>query len=321
VTYEGAIIGTLPPGVYEGGDPLVIALNNAATAEAVQALLRHVRYENTNANLIQSPGPREITFTLTDGDGGDDTAGAAVTVDVTPVNDAPKILTDDISVASEGPGPYDTTVLGLIVSDVDSGVEDVFTLTVKASHGSLELGMLVDEDTDPQILEFHGTLQQINEAFASGVTYVASPEALPEDSDAVTFTVKDALGATDNINFIFNVTGVQAVDLEGTTKKDVIFATGHDDTLTGLAGNDTFVFSLGEQNFGADTIIGFKVGDIIGGERDKIMLIGGPAAFGQLDIDYGSGDAVITFDANSSITLPDVTGLTPENFVFRPGFA
>lgn len=165
-----------------------------------------------------------------------------------------------------------------------------------------------------------------NEAFASGVTYLASEQAGPTDSDAVTFTVEDALGATDTVNFIFNVTGALAVNLEGTTEKDVIFATGHSDTLSGYAGNDTFVFSLGEQNFGADTITDFKTGGAPGAEIDRIMLTNGWVDnFDDLDITEQGGDTVFNLTDEpggsvvGSITLQNVTGLTPENFIFQPG--
>ena len=62
------------------------------------------------------------------------------------------------------------------------------------------------------------------------------------DDDMVTFTVSGASGS-DTVNFVF----IQAakgpgLTLEGTSGKDVIFATEGSDTLTGGGGEDQFVF-------------------------------------------------------------------------------
>ena len=125
-----------------------------------------------------------------------------------------------------------------------------------------------------------------------------------------------------SVNFVFNVFGQPGVSLTGTPGKDVIFGTGENDTLTGDAGNDTFVFSFLEQNFGTDTITDFKVGGA-SGEMDKIMLINGPyESFEELEladaIDYieATGAAVIDVGVGA-ITLENVTGLTPDHFVFQ----
>jgi hypothetical protein len=82
------------------------------------------------------------------------------------------------------------------------------------------------------------------------------------------------------------------------------------------------VFSFLEQNFGTDTITDFKVGGA-SGEMDKIMLINGPyESFEELEladaIDYieETGAAVIDVGVGA-ITLENVTGLTPDHFVFQ----
>ena len=80
----------------------------------------------------------------------------------------------------------------------------------------------------------------------------------------VTLTVADGLGGTDTVNFIFNQAGEGPhIALQGTAIKDVIFATGYSDTLTGGASADQFVFTA---NSGHDTITDFTPG------QDRIDL-------------------------------------------------
>ena len=81
----------------------------------------------------------------------------------------------------------------------------------------------------------------------------------------VTLTVSDGLGHSDTVHFVFSEAGQGPVTLTGTSGKDVIFATGSDDTLTGGASADQFVFAPG-QNPSADTITDFTPG------QDRIDL-------------------------------------------------
>ena len=77
----------------------------------------------------------------------------------------------------------------------------------------------------------------------------------------MTLTVADSFGHTDRVHFIFNQGGAGPdVALTGTSGKDVIFATGHADTLTGGASADQFVFAP-ETSPSADTITDFKAGE------------------------------------------------------------
>ncbi len=66
ITFGGVLIGTKSGG--SGSAPLVIKLNNNATASAVQALLRNVQWKNTTNT--PSTLPRTVSVSLSDGDGG-----------------------------------------------------------------------------------------------------------------------------------------------------------------------------------------------------------------------------------------------------------
>ena len=72
--------------------------------------------------------------------------------------------------------------------------------------------------------------------------------------------MSDGHGHFDTVHFVFNEAGQGPVTLTGTSGKDVIFATGSDDTLTGHAGADQFVFAP-QQNPSADTITDFTPGE------------------------------------------------------------
>jgi hypothetical protein len=72
LTYGGVAIGTFTGG--SSTTALVITLNAAADAEAVQTLLRSIEFTNTAFSL--SLLPRTIKATLTDGDGGTSVAAS-----------------------------------------------------------------------------------------------------------------------------------------------------------------------------------------------------------------------------------------------------
>jgi hypothetical protein len=222
-----------------------------ADAAAVAALTEAIRFSSSSPD--QTGDTRQVTFTLDDGSGtaggGDNTDSfvANVTVDR-----APLIMTDDLQLYEGVNGT--TTVGGLFVSDPDAGFEEPFTIS--AVTGAAALGSTVTPSTGS------GTLADINIILENGVTY--DPGASPPDTDMVTLTVTDGPGVTDTVNFIFNQAGVGPVTLQGTSGKDVIFATGHSDTLTGGASADQFVFTA---NSGDDIITDFMPG------HDRIDLM------------------------------------------------
>ena len=77
----------------------------------------------------------------------------------------------------------------------------------------------------------------------SAASYTLPAPALTPPTDMVKFTVTGGHGS-DTVNFVFIQAGVGArMTLLGTDGKDVIFATGSSDFLTGLGGADQFVFA------------------------------------------------------------------------------
>ena len=168
------------------------------------------------------------------------------------VGDAPVIATDNLQISEDG---ETTTVGGLSVSDADTTLSEIFTIT--AVTGAAASGSTV---TFPA---YSGSLLDINAALSTGGTY--DPGLTPPPTDIVTVTVTDGLGFTDTVNFIFSEAGEGPdVTLQGTALKDVIFATGFSDTLTGGASADQFVFTA---DSGDDIITDFKPG------QDRIDLM------------------------------------------------
>ncbi|WP_051379873.1 VCBS domain-containing protein [Bradyrhizobium murdochi] len=270
---DSIAIGTLSDSI----DP-AIDLNSAATNEAIAHLIQAIRFQS----IAQDPeaGQRTVVFALTDGDGtdhhGQDTGLLYATVNVTA---APLILTDNLRIEEVG---ETTTVSGLSVSDADAIAAETFTVNV--ADGS-------DSSMTPSTVS--GSLTDINTTLGNGLTY--DPGLIPPAvTDMVTITVADGFGATDTVNFIFNEAGTGPnITLQGTDGKDVIFATGHTDTLTGRAGADQFVFRAGS---GDDTITDFTPG------LDRIDL------HGQLPFVAGNADSFDAWIKNDALVEPLASG-------------
>lgn len=105
-----------------------------------------------------------------------------------------------------------------------------------------------------------------------------------------------------------------ANNIEAFASGNPVFAWSGDDTLTGSAGDDLFVFS---QPIGADMVYSFDAA------HDRIDLIGYSdlATFADVQAhmaDDGAGNALITLGDSQSITLQGVSAstLTAGNFLF-----
>lgn len=86
VTFEGVTIGTCSGGV--GTAPLLVVFNSNATPAAAQAVLRSLTFRSITDN--PSPLPRQLRYTLADGDGAFSTPRVQ-RVNVLVSNDAPRL--------------------------------------------------------------------------------------------------------------------------------------------------------------------------------------------------------------------------------------
>ena len=156
------------------------------------------------------------------------------------------ISTSGLTITQNGNGT--TTIAGLQVSDSDAAASgEAFTIT--ATTDAASSGTSVSPSSGS------GLLTAINTELATGITY--NPGITPPSTDKVALSVTDGFGATDTVNFVFNLGSSPStpVTLVGTSGKDVIFATGNSDTLTGSGGADQFVFN---HTTGAHTITDFS---------------------------------------------------------------
>ncbi|WP_158304894.1 Ig-like domain-containing protein [Methanobacterium lacus] len=132
-------------------------------------------------------GPDSFTVTVSDGNGGSDVV--TVTIDVTPVNDAPVGTGDSKTI------PEDTQATGKVTgTDVDG---DTLTYT---------------KNTDPS----HGTAV-VN---ADG-TYTYTPNANYNGPDSFTVTVSDGNGGTDTVTVTINVTPVNDAPIGNDDSKTI----------------------------------------------------------------------------------------------------
>jgi VCBS repeat-containing protein len=229
-----------------------------------------------------------------------------------PGSSGPVIDTDQFSITENGGGV--TTVSGLHVADTDAtAATDTFTLTTTT-------GASPESSAAPT--SGSGSLAAINTTLSNGVVY--DPGVVQPQTDSVTFTVADSFGGHDTVHFIFNQGGTGPdITLTGTSGKDVIFATGNNDTLTGGAGADQFVFRP-SGNANSDTITDFSPG------LDHIDLRAFASTVNTNNIaqwltthavqsQTNPADAVITLDANDSITLKNVVAahLSANDFILH----
>jgi Peptidase M10 serralysin C terminal len=286
---------TLSPPTSQSG-PVKLTITGWASLADYQAILQGVQYLDTKTG---NQDTHDRTISVVVNDGARDSQVHTVTVDnVTSPQHGPVIGTDHFTVSENPDGT--TTVSGLYVTDTDTTApNDTFTMHAETA-GAPGSELTPDQDT--------GSLAHINSTLSS---IIYNPGAHPPATDMVTVTVADGYSHSDVVNFIFNQGGTgPSVILTGTSQKDVIFATGHNDTLTGGASADQFVFAP-ENSISADTITDFKVGE------DHIDL----RAFSQY-VDSGSiatwltthaaaspansADTLITLNNGNTITLSHV---------------
>ncbi|MCA6115414.1 VCBS domain-containing protein [Bradyrhizobium sp. WSM 1738] len=187
----------------------------------------------------------EFTYTASDGALG---TNGHLKVTVTGVNQAPVLSAESIWVEESGDAAVITTLFDINLSD-DDQASDV-TITASALHGTLSP---VDV----------GNVSEVNAQFANGIIYTPTDyNGDTKVNDIVTVTATDANGQSGILNFVFQQSGWGGATLDGTCEKDVIFATEGNDTLTGNAKADQFVFAPESQyDPSADVITDFTQGE------------------------------------------------------------
>ncbi|WP_245481456.1 VCBS domain-containing protein [Bradyrhizobium sp. LVM 105] len=226
-------------------------------------------------------------------------------------------ITEDVVVRAGGGPVIDTSgfqvehiiensndiITDLVVIDTDPGAAtDTFTVTLSTANPDVSLA---------SVYPTAGTLEQINAGLAegAGIAYDpigADPDAAPPATDQITLTVADSAGHYDTVNFIF-VEGAdsQGITLEGTSGKDVIFATESSDTLTGGGAKDQFVFApTSSLDPIQHAVTDFETG------LDKIDLrqFTNITSWTQVSAlaEQQGADTLLTLDANDKVLLKNV---------------
>ena len=114
VSYGGVAIGTYTGGT--GGANLVLTFNGNATAAAVQAVVRNLTYDNSNAANSIGQATRTLSVTVNDGDGG---TSSAASVSVAIHETVPPTATITLSDSALKVG--ETATVTITFSEVVSG--------------------------------------------------------------------------------------------------------------------------------------------------------------------------------------------------------
>ena len=207
-------------------------------------------------------GPVTFDYQVDDGKGGTDTA--TVTINVTPVNDAPTDITLDNSTVDE---ETDAAIVGVLtVTDPDDA---------PGSHN------LTVDDTRFEIVA--GQLQ-----LKSGATL----DFESEPTVTVQITAKDSGGLTHSESFVITVNDTTGDSKIGTDLADTLTGGDQDDTLSG--GKDADILDGGA---GSDSLDGGDDNDILDGGAGSDTLDGGSGSDG---ISGGNGNDLIIWDPADS---------------------
>jgi Ca2+-binding RTX toxin-like protein len=215
-------------------------------------------------NVIFTPdanfyGVASFVYTVTDTTGL--TGSATVSINYTPVNDAP-VAQPDIGSAGEN----ETKVFDLLANDTEVDVDDTIALvsaTVRSVSGIAGL--------TPDAAQAAFSIEGDNLTFAPGVLF--DPLNVGEQATVVVeYDIVDAAGAHSSSTFTLTVDGAedQSPVQYGTAGGESVVGTADADVIDALAGDD-FVFA----GDGADTVYGGEGFDQLHGEAGDDHLLGG----------------------------------------------
>jgi VCBS repeat-containing protein len=266
--YQGVPIGTVTGGT-DGSTPLVVQFNADATPAIAAALIRAIGYVNFSGSPV--PGDRQVTFMLTDGDGGTSIPRTA-TITVT-ATDTPALAQDDNIAAFENAvatgslfadngNDNDSDPDGVLtISEVDGSAGNVGATLVLASGAKLTVHADGTYSYDP-----NGRFDSLAAA-DSGATNASTV------GDTFTYTLAGGNTATVTVT----VNGVASPG-------DRLMGDEGDNNIQGTPGHDVFVLDQGGFDMasggGGDDIFyfggAFHAGDVVRGAAgdDTIVLQG-----------------------------------------------
>jgi len=218
-----------------------------------------------------------FAYTISDGNGGQDSATATVTI--SGLNDAPVAANDAVATDEN------TTATGDVLADngagADSDIDAGDSLTVTEVNG-------VSASVGSQITLTSGALLTLN---ANG-TFSYDPNGVfdalltgQSDSDSFAYTVSDGNGGIDTATVTVTIAGVSAANSAPVASNDAV-STDEDTTLTGDV--------LADNGSGADS-------DVDAGDTLSVIEVNGVGASVGSQITLASG-ATLTVNANGAFS-------------------
>ncbi|HEX8525977.1 tandem-95 repeat protein [Allosphingosinicella sp.] len=233
------------------GDPLTYS-----EKVGVEAAHGTVTFDNANGTFTYTPdadyaGADSFTILISDGNGG--FAEQAVTVDVTPANDAPTGVSGDPSAPEDSANG--TSAGSIVAQDPDSGS---FTYELLDDAGGR-----YDMDASGNLTVADGLLLDYEQAA----------------SHTIRVRVTDDMGASSEYDVEVDVTDVLGEHVTGDARDNVFWGGAENDTLLGMDGNDTLVGGGGQDTLqggnGVDTLEGGAGNDTLQGGAGNDILSGG----------------------------------------------
>jgi hypothetical protein len=243
---------------------------------------------------------------------------------------APAAIGQNWTTASDGHGgadivsdPLSIYTAGITVTQNPNGTATISGLRVWDNEAADNFAVSASTESASSTISpssVSGNLGQVSMALSS-ITYNPTAHGAAPQSDQVDLTVADNLGASATVHFIFNEAGQgSTISLQGTAGNDVIFATGHDDTLTGNGGLDHFIFkpTLGTNGVVEHTVTDFDANlDTI--DLRQFVNIGSTAAALATAAQQGN-DTLLTLDSHDTVLLKNVlaANLHAGDFIVTP---
>jgi VCBS repeat-containing protein len=221
----------------------------------------------------------------------------------------PVIDTDHFTVTPNADGSIAISGLGVTDSD-PAAASEIFTVNASTSAPGTSLSAHTDT----------GSLARINADLQNGGSY--NPGPTPPPTDKVTLTVAGSFGESDTVNFIFKATATDPNSpLLGTPGKDVIFASSHQDALTGGGGQDQFVFN---PSFGAIAAQHTVTDFMPGLDKIDLRLFGNFNSFSDVQLaetQLGNDTLITLDDHHDTLLLKNVAhaSLSANDFILHGG--
>ncbi|MEQ1828089.1 MAG: cadherin domain-containing protein, partial [Pirellula sp.] len=338
VTYEGTVIGTFSGGT-SGSDPLVVTFNTNATAAAVQEVYRSIQFDNVSDT--PSTATRQLTISLTDGDGGTATPQNKL-VYVQATNDGPTfsnlngtptytengsavILDSDVAIADgelTAANNFSGATLTLVRNggansqDVYSATGTLSTLTQGGSLvvGGTTVGTVTTNSSGTLVLTFNSnaTNALVNSVMQK-IAYSNSSDT-PPASAQINWTFNDNNSGAQGTGGALTATGSTTVSITATNDEQYLATNIGLSVAENSTGN--VVTTLRLQFLDADNSAGQLVYTVTSVTTNGTLKKSGTTlnlndTFTQADIDAGN----ITYDHNGSETSSDSFGFSVDDGV------